>query len=194
MTARTIRTAAVLAALCTIALGRLEWQWLQPPQRSLATMVIDAPNQRIVIFGGGAGANYNDVWEMALDTTGGYGWKSMSISGTPPSGRHGHAAIFDPIHNWMVVYGGRSGYTAFNDVWALDLSTATWQQLSPSGTPPEGRVYITAVYSPGRRSMVLFGGNDIYNGCNEVHELLLDSMKWQEITPSGTPPPATPAW
>ena len=38
--------------------------------------------------------------------------------------------------------------------------------------------------------MVVFGGSDIYRGYNDVYELLLDSMKWHRISPSGTPPEA----
>ena len=105
-------------------------------------MVIDVPHQRAVLFGGGSyGENYNDVWALCLDTTGGYGWKSVSTNGPTPTARTGHAAIFDPIHNWMVIFGGRSGDTALTDAWALDLGTAKWQQLAPSGTPPSLNMY-----------------------------------------------------
>jgi hypothetical protein len=154
-------------------------------------MVIDTPNQRAVLFGGGVyGEAYNDVWAMSLDTAGGYGWELLPASGPAPTARTGHAAIFDPVHNWMVIFGGRDGDTALTDVWALDLGTVTWQQLAPSGTPPSLNMYITAVYSPARRSMIVFGGTENYHASNEVYELLLDSMKWHEISPSGTRPEA----
>ena len=192
MTVRTMRTAAILAVLCAVAVGRLEWQYLQPSGRGLATVIIDTPNKRAVLFGGsGDNGDNNDVWTMPLGTSDGYqGWRLLSVSGTPPAARAGHAATFDPIHNAMVIFGGRSGGSTFSDVWSLDLGTATWQQVTPTGTPPPGRVYISAVYSAVRRSMIIIDGDDINQGYDCVYELLLDSMKWQEITPSGTHPEA----
>lgn len=191
MVVRTMRTAAILAVLCATAVSRPSWQYIDPDPRALATMVIDTPNQRAVLFGGGVyGEAYNNVWAMSLDTAGGYGWELLPASGPAPTARTGHAAIFDPVHNWMVIFGGRDGDTALTDVWALDLGTVTWQQLAPSGTPPSLNMYITAVYSPARRSMIVFGGTENYHASNEVYELLLDSMKWHEISPSGTRPEA----
>jgi hypothetical protein len=91
----------------------------------------------------------------------------------------------------MVIFGGRNAAgDALTDVYALDLGTATWQQLTPSGNHPKGSVFITAVYCPVRHSMIVFDGNDMGNGHDQVCELLLDSMKWREISPSGSHPEA----
>jgi hypothetical protein len=190
MTVGTMRATAALALLCATAVG-LQWQGLPPASRSLATIVVDKLARRAVMFGGGSYNNsYNDVWTLSLDTKRGYAWESLATSGSNPIARSGHTAIYDPIHNRMVVFGGRNGMTALTDVWALDLGTATWHQLVTYGTPPRGRVYISAVYDRARRSMVVFGGNDLYTGYNDVNELLLDSMKWRAIAPSGAPPEA----
>jgi hypothetical protein len=190
MTVRTMCATAALALLCASAVG-LQWQGLPPAPRQLATIVIDQPNRRAVMFGGGSVTEgHSDVWTLSLDSKRGYSWESLATSGPTPGARVGHTAIYDPIHNWMVVFGGRSGMSSLSDVWALDLSSATWQQLTPTGTPPSGKVYLTAIYSPVRRSMVIFGGADIDRGYNDVHELLLDSMKWRTLSPLGTPPEA----
>jgi hypothetical protein len=190
MTKQAVGTTAALALLCTLALGRLEWRYLAPSPRSLATIVVDTPNQRAVLFGGGAGGDLNDAWTLSMDTTLGYGWRPMAVSGTPPTPRHGHAAVFDPIHDQLVVFGGRNGGTLFNDVWTLDMGTATWQQQSPTGTPPAGRAYISAAYCPARRSMITLHGTDLSGAFDDVFELLLDSMQWHQILPSGNGPEA----
>ncbi|MBM3331997.1 T9SS type A sorting domain-containing protein [candidate division WOR-3 bacterium] len=190
MTVSMMRAAMAVGLLCASAVG-LEWKGFPPAPRQLATIVIDKPNRRAVMFGGGSVTEgRSDVWTLSLDAKRRYTWESLPTSGPTPGPRVGHTAIYDPVHHWMVIFGGRSGMSSLSDVWALDLGTATWQQLTPTGTPPSGKVYITAVYSPVRRSMVIFGGVDEGRGYNDVHELLLDSMKWRVLAASGAPPEA----
>src|SRR5262249_21973435 len=52
----------------------------------------------------------------------------------PPTTREGHSAIYDPVRDRMVVFGGFGGGFYFNhltnDVWALSLTgRPTWTQL-----------------------------------------------------------------
>ena len=76
--------------------------------------------------------------------------------------RSGHSAIYDPVRDRMVVFGGYSGtgYTYFlNDVWVLSLAgMPAWTQLTPTGTPPSARYGHSAIYDPVRDRMVVFGG------------------------------------
>lgn len=190
MALRTARLLTVLVILCAMATG-LEWVPLSPRPRTLATIVLDAPAHRAMLFGGGTYNEYlNDVWTISW-TPIGYRWDQLITSGAPPVGRAGHSAVIDPIHNWMVIFGGRSvAGDALTDVYALDLGTATWQQLTPAGNHPSGSVFISAVYCPARHSMIVFDGSDMSRGYDQVNELLLDSMKWKKISPSGTPPEA----
>ena len=76
----------------------------------------------------------------------------------PPSGRSEHTAIYDPVRDRMVVFGGYDG-TLRNDVWALSLSgSPAWSALAPAGSPPSARYGHTAIYDPVRDRMVVFGG------------------------------------
>jgi hypothetical protein len=96
-------------------------------------------------------------------------------------------AIYDPVGQRMVIYGGR-GSSAYGDVWALNLSDNSWQQLSPSGTPPGARCLAGAAYCPARHSMVFFGGTNLSSQFNDVWELQFDTLRWQQLGPTGTPP------
>jgi hypothetical protein len=143
------------------------------------------------MFGGGTrSAYYNDVWELRFAGSGDYYWHKVNTSGTPPPGRSTHMAIYDPVGQRMVAYGGRTEHSAYGDVWALNLSDNSWQQLSPSGTPPGARCLAGAAYCPARHSMVFFGGTNLSTQFNDVWELRLDSLRWQQISPTGTPPSA----
>ena len=50
----------------------------------------------------------------ALSLAGTPAWSALAPSGTPPSWRYMHSAIYDPVRDRMVVFGGSS----LNDVWA----------------------------------------------------------------------------
>ncbi len=188
---KTVRVAAMVLVLCAVTYG-LEWQGMAPPPRGFATVTVDTANHRAVMFGGAGDSLLNDVWAMSLDTVTGYRWEPLATSGTPPSGRYGHTAIYDPEHNRMLVFGGMTANGETNELWQLDLSTATWQKLTPSGTPPTPRVFISAVYCPDRHSMIVFDGkNGPDSGLDDLWELSIDSLAWHQLNVSGSRPPAT---
>ncbi|HET9326817.1 MAG TPA: kelch repeat-containing protein, partial [Candidatus Eisenbacteria bacterium] len=164
-----------------------------PNRRSETTVIYDAPRQRLVMFGGADGTNrFNDVWAYAL--TGGGGWTELLPTGTPPSPREAHTAVFDPVGNRMVVYGGAANSGGLNDVWSLSLSgTAAWTQLTPSGTPPVTRWQHSAILDAPRNRMVIYGGiggpsqGDVLG---DVWALSLGgSTTWTPLSPTGGPPP-----
>ena len=69
---------------------------------------------------------------MALDLVNPTLWARELGTGTPPTARDGHAAIYDPVRQRMLVIGGYDGTTK-NDVWALSLPGMVWTQLTPGG-------------------------------------------------------------
>jgi hypothetical protein len=108
--------------------------------------------------------------------------------------RFASSAIYDPVRDRMLVFGStRGGF--LNDVWALSLAGApTWTKLTPTGTPPGGRIFQSAIYDSARDRMVVFGGY-YYDGSdhylNDVWALsLAGTPAWTQLTPSGTPPTA----
>jgi hypothetical protein len=165
-----------------------------PIPRFLHSAIYDPGRDRMVVFGGYSGSGYlNDVWVMSLAGT--PVWWDLTPSGTPPSTRYGHSAIYDPVRDRMVVFGGCYYSTGspyyLNNVWALSLAeTPTWTQLTPSGTPPSGRLAHSAIYDPVRDRMVVFGG---YSGSssylNDAWALsLAGTPAWTALYPTGTPP------
>ena len=56
---------------------------------------------------------------VALRTTGTPADDGSWIAIPPPSGRYTHSAIYDPVRDRMVVFGGGAFYNYRNDVWAL---------------------------------------------------------------------------
>src|SRR5262245_29589831 len=192
---RSVALASVLssgAAFSTsTANAQADGTWLLvglPSDRDGHSAVYDAARDRMVAFGGMSSTRRNDVWVLPLASA--TGWHQMLVGGTPPSARDGHTAVYDPVHDRMVVFGGfDTDYR--NDVWALSFAGApTWLQILPAGSPPAPRVGHAAVYDPVRQRMIVIGGdnNGIYN--NEVWELTLSGEPaWNQLTVQGSPNP-----
>ncbi len=161
-----------------------------PPGRYLHTAVYDPLRDRMVVFGGYDGTYRSDTW--ALSFAGGPSWSPLTPAGIAPAGRYGHAAIYDPLRDRMLVFGGIDTSRHYrDDVWTLILSgDPEWDAITPSGSPPSGRAVHTAIYDPIRDRMVVFGGIDAgYPYPKDSWELTLSgSLAWNELTPSGTVP------
>ncbi|MGH3053789.1 MAG: Kelch repeat-containing protein, partial [Gaiellaceae bacterium] len=165
-----------------------------PDPRSGHSAIYDPVRDRMLMFGGTRYDSYgtyyyNDVWELSLAGT--PAWNQLTPSGTAPGWRYGHSAIYDPVRDRMVVFGGYYVYGGWvNDLWSLSLAGAPqWDQLSPAGTPPAPRARHGAIYDPVRDRMVVFGGYGGSSGLNDVWALPLASTPtWAEITPTGGPP------
>ncbi|HEY6193594.1 MAG TPA: T9SS type A sorting domain-containing protein [Candidatus Eisenbacteria bacterium] len=143
------------------------------------TSVYDARGDRLLMFGGSINDNYyyanNDVWE--LDLHGNPTWHLVVTAGTPPQARRSGTAIWDPLRNRMVIYGGFDAIPYSDqflpDTWALDFNTATptWTQLVPAGTTPVGRADNAAVYDPIHDRMIFYGGWDGNNMLSDTQFL-----------------------
>lgn len=107
-----------------------------PSGRKAATAIYDPQRHRMLVFGGYDGTYANDLWSLALEGT--PAWTRLLPAGAPPSGRMFSAAIYDPLRDRMIVFGGHPDF--LNDTWSLSLSGApAWTPLAPSGTPPSPR-------------------------------------------------------
>jgi len=98
--------------------------------------VYDPLRDRMIIYGGfDAQQNSNlflpDVWALSLSDL---SWRGLTPDGTTPTGRDASAAIYDPDHDRMVVFGGWSEPQMLGDTEFL-----TWAQPStPSAVTGSG--------------------------------------------------------
>ncbi|HXF26242.1 MAG TPA: kelch repeat-containing protein [Bryobacteraceae bacterium] len=178
-----------------------------PPARSGHSAVYDSINKRMIVFGGCGGGclpALNDVWVLANadGTTGTPTWTQLSPFGTPPAPRVGHAAVYDPDTNSMIVFAGQNGGGVggtYSDTWILSNAnglggTPVWTQLSPIGGPPPGQYGSSAVYGPVNNIMMVFGGGIQGNqvASNAVWTLSHANGQggtpvWKNIAPEGMP-------
>ncbi len=164
----------------------------RPPLLHEQSAVYDSLRDRMIVFGGKVGASgyYNEVWCLALG--GNPTWSQLATLGSPPSARAGQTAIYDPVRDRMVVFGGTDGYGSrftHNDTWALSLSGAPiWTPMVTTGTLPTPRSQHAAVYDRARDRMIIFGGQHA-ELLNDIWVLsFAGNPAWTEMAPSGTPP------
>jgi hypothetical protein len=193
-------------ALCSIALvGQLTaqtWQPAGPAPRWGHSAVFDPVTKSMIVFGGrvpGANANpyilMSDVWRLNNNLT----WVALAPTGTPPTARYYHTAVYDSSNDRMIVFGGAQGNTSpcANDVWVLTNATGKratpgWLQLSPSGGPSP-RSQHGAVYDPNTNSMIVYGGADCFSTFFSEVWVLSDANglggtpTWTQLFPAGGP-------
>jgi hypothetical protein len=144
-------------------------------------------------------STFNDVWALWL--AGSPVWIALDPMGSPPVARSYHTAIYDPVRDRMIVFGGAGGGSLLNDVWALSLAGTpkpnelddadVWSELAPAGSPPTARAEHTAIYDPVCDRMVVFGGEDSSNFlfCNDAWALsLAGTPAWSALAPAGIQP------
>jgi hypothetical protein len=121
-----------------------------------------SPANGIMMIWGGSGTGVDghvwvlqNLWGVATAPE----WVRYPHTGTPPSPRSGHSAVFDPWQRRLVVFGG--GDPPLNDAYAYNEVPATWTTLMPApapqiGAPPPRRFHSAAFWN-GR--MALYGGS-----------------------------------
>ena len=178
-----------------------------PPARFLHAAVYDAAHNRMTIWGGDSAfvsaPNLKDVW--VLENANGLGgtptWTQLFPTGGPPpggsfGGREFTSAVYDPITNRMISFGGAScdPCEGRDDVWVLTNANGlggppAWVQLFPTGGPPPSHYAHSAVFDAAGNRMVIFGG--IVPGGIGADAWVLANASGIDRT---TGLPAAPAW
>jgi hypothetical protein len=167
-----------------------------PTARFGHSAVYDTQNNRMIIFGGfdGSPSPYqNDVYILSLG--GSPGWSKATPTGTAPSPRIGHTAIYDAANQQMVVFGGNDAGGEKDDAFFLSLPSNPTQFAWTSGpSGPMKRTKHAAVYDGLRQLMVVFGGLDhdtTFDGSDlnqETWTLNLGGTPfWNQLAPSSPP-------
>ncbi len=136
-------------------------------QGTTAPCAYDSRRDRLVFFSGSDAAYNNRRLDevVALNLDGTATGARLYPTGTAPPGRVNYSAVYDPVRDQVIVFGGtrRTGPSSsigasYDDAWALSLGSMTWAPLMPAGTAPPSRARHQAFYDPIGDRMVVFGG------------------------------------
>lgn len=128
-----------------------------PSGRRQHTAIYDPRRDRLIVFGGFDGALRNDTWALSLRAP--FQWIPLAPTGSRPTARRGHVAVYDAARDRMLVFGGYDG-GYLSDVWSLSLSGApAWTKLAPNVAQPSPRYAACGIIDPVRDRLVIFGGD-----------------------------------
>ncbi len=134
------------------------WTELLPPAspnpRYGVGAIYDPIAHQLVTFAGFTNlGRFNDTWRYDIAQT---QWIDATPAGVSPSLRCLHSASYDAQNHRMIMYGGQQS-GPLDDIWAFDLTTNTWTDLTPT-TRPLGRFFTAHVYDARHHRATIFGG------------------------------------
>ena len=153
--------------------------------------IYDPIRDRLIVYGGKDDADQNGSETWALDPAERV-WAHLKTSGPRPPASEDHTAVYDPLGDRLILYGGENGLTT-NKLWSLDLKTLVWRDLTNPEVPR--RESHTAVYDSRGKRMVVFGGFD--RTAVDLHDIWSMDLdpgsptfeKWQNLTVAEGRPP-----
>lgn len=132
----------------------------------------------LVIFGGEDAKRtlLNDLHILDLETM---TWDEIDAVGVPPSPRSDHAAAVH-AERYLLIFGGGSHATCFNDLHVLDLQAMEWSRPTQQGEIPTPRAGHAGV--PVGESWFIVGGGDNKSGVSETVVLNMSTLVWSVVT------------
>ncbi|KAJ4846293.1 acyl-CoA-binding domain-containing protein 4 [Turnera subulata] len=132
----------------------------------------------LVIFGGQDAKRtlLNDLHVLDLETM---TWDEIDAVGVPPSPRSDHAAAVH-AERYLLIYGGGSHATCFNDLHVLDLQAMEWTRPTQQGDIPSARAGHAGV-TVGENWFIV-GGGDNKSGAPETVVLNMSTLVWSVVT------------
>jgi N-acetylneuraminic acid mutarotase len=131
------------AATATVPLPAAQtWRQLLPggevpSARRDHSLTANAEGSHVYLFGGRSDAGeLADLWLYDVAQN---GWALITATGDSPAARFGHNATLDPASKRLLIFGGQSSSTFFNDLWAFDPAATRWSQLTASASGPAPR-------------------------------------------------------
>ncbi|CAG9317695.1 unnamed protein product [Blepharisma stoltei] len=152
-----------------------------PSYRQYSCADYYALDNSFIIFGGNQGisATYNAVWEFNLTSN---IWQNLvPISANSPLPRFTHGCWVDSDNSMLYIFGGNSDNGPQNDMWAYDLTSLQWTQISQKGSVPSSRFrfgYSKYLDGSGKLKFIVFGGSKSTGFSNSLYIFDVQSATW----------------
>jgi hypothetical protein len=114
------------------------------------------------------------------------GWREITPS-DGPAAREDHTWTLDAGGDVAYLFGGRSGATIYDDLWAFDLATETWSEVTAGG--PAARFGHNAAWVRGV-GLVIFAGQGASGFFNDLWAFDPETSTWAQLTADGAVPVA----
>ncbi|MCB0164045.1 MAG: hypothetical protein KDI79_07465 [Anaerolineae bacterium] len=172
-------------------MGFVGWQQLTPANagpgpRYEHAMEYSPVNNQIYLFGGRDGSQiYNDIWALDMNSL---TWRKLAVnSPTAPPARFSTVMMVDQnAENLYIATGHTQGNQNLGDIWRLNLSTETWEDLTGAAGPGPQPRYGDPGGNLGNNLVLTHGfGTTRYN---DTWRFNTGTDQWENITPPGQLP------
>ena len=186
---RSLLAMSALLAAGTIQTGEAQeattGSWRQiggsnaPSPRWDHTLSADSDRKRLIVALGrdNAGTSLGDSF-VADRSTG--DWEPITSAG--PAARFGHAVAVDRERGKLFLFGGENADVFFNDLWALDLETLTWEQIDDGSSAPTPR-YGTSLVFDGDAGLFVSHGFTFEGRFDDTWRFDVDGGGWEDVSP-----------
>src|ERR1051326_4775734 len=159
----------------------LEPQAPKPSPRFDGTIAYDPVGRQVFLFGGQDSVPRNDLWAYSLAQR---RWTEIQAADPVPPARFGHTTGFDSARRRIIVFGGQAG-GFFSDVWAFNIASASWQQLSADNAGPSRRYGHSAIYETARDRMVISHGFTNAGRFDDTWAFDFSANNWRDLSQIG---------
>ncbi|MBI1761245.1 MAG: hypothetical protein HYR56_07410, partial [Acidobacteria bacterium] len=174
----------------TLNLTTLQWRDVspaadsaRPKKRYGSAGIFDPVSRSLVSFAGftSEAGRFNDSQSFSLANN---AWQDWSPNGTRPQIRCLLTGAYDRANRRMIIYGGqRNG--PLDDIWAFDLATRAWTELTPAQRPA-GRWFASSFVDKDNR-FILFGGFTSNGNSDELWQFDLSTRQWTPLSAGAGP-------
>ncbi len=167
----------------TLSLTTLEWRDVSPAQGSRpkarygSGSVYDSVTRSLVQFAGFTeeSRRFQDTQSFSLETN---TWQDLTPGGTKPEVRCLLTTALDRANRRMIIYGGQRNGT-LDDIWAFDLASRTWTNLTPAQRP-RGRWFASS-FVDREGHFIVFGGFTSSGNVNETWTFDFQTNSWTQL-------------
>jgi len=179
-----------------------------PSPRFGHAMALHPPTDTVVLFGGGTtvprpcprtrfctGPEDNQVWHFD-PATGEWSDRTPPVTEDRewPTSRFGARLAYEPITEQLILFGGvgvfgeRFTPTFYEETWAYDPVSGTWEDLTTNEQPP-GRTAFGMGWNEGAARLMMFGGDGL-SGTDDDRLWAFDPKTgtWEDLGASETGP------
>jgi hypothetical protein len=172
----------------TLNLRTLEWRNVSPSSgrpkaRYGSASVYDPVERSLVQFAGFTeeGRRFQDSQSFGIASQ---SWTNITPDGAKPDIRCLLTGALDRTSRRMIIYGGqRNG--PLDDLWAYDLASRTWTELTPAARPT-GRFFASSFVNREAR-FVVFGGSTANGNSNETWAFNFQTGQWSQLEIAAPP-------
>jgi hypothetical protein len=115
-------------------------------------------------------------------------WARVDVAPGGPAPREDHTWTVDAGGQTAYLFGGRSGGTAFDDLWAYDLDDGTWQEIKVTGPRPAARFGHEAAWTPVNGGLLVTLGQAGSTFFGDIWLFEPSTSTWRELPSEGRTP------